>query len=113
MQHGKSLQPSSVKICVLYDPKDGRIVHTHRVFTLPGARMATDEEVEERAKTRATQAGHSVSGLSTLHVAAEDYNASNVYSVDLAKKQLVKHEPPEELRLRYGFGKRGSVREFL
>jgi hypothetical protein len=33
---GKALKPEDVKICVLYDPEDGRIAHHHMVGTFPG-----------------------------------------------------------------------------
>jgi hypothetical protein len=33
---GQTLAPESIRICVLYDPSDGRIVHIHKVVTYPG-----------------------------------------------------------------------------
>lgn len=37
------------KMCVLYDSRDGRIVHYHRVVTLRGGRENTGEEIEKLA----------------------------------------------------------------
>ena len=87
-------KPVSNKFCVLYDPRDGRIVHTHNVITMPGGQDVTDEELEERARDRAQRAGHDISGLSALRVAAEDCDGSSQYRVDLAQKKLQKLERP-------------------
>lgn len=90
--------PVSNKVCVLYDPRDGRIVHTHRVITMPGGQDVTDEELETRAKERARQVGRDVSGLSALRVAPEDCDGSSHYRVDLATKKLRKLERPAAAR---------------
>jgi hypothetical protein len=99
-------KPISDKICVLYDPLDGRVVHTHRVLTMPGGRDVTDEELEERAKDRAKRAGHDIKGLSTLRVTSDVCDCSSQYRVDLATKKLQKlerrphraHPPSRRLR---------------
>ena len=39
-------KPISNKVCVVYDPKDGRGVDTHRVLTMPGGRDVSEEELE-------------------------------------------------------------------
>ena len=90
-------QPVPSKICVLYDPRDGRVVHTHRVITMPGGQEITDAEAEARAKERAKQAGRDIRGLSALRVAHEDCDGSSQYRVDLAEKKLRKLERPPVL----------------
>lgn len=81
-----------VKICVLYDPQDGRVVHTHQVVTLPGGRDCTDSELEAHAIECAKQAGHEVGGLATLRVTEEECDGTSQYRVDLAEKKLRKAE---------------------
>jgi hypothetical protein len=89
----KKQQPILDKICVLYN-REGRIVHTHREVTMPGGRTVTDDEVEAHGKELATAAGHDIRALSALRVAAEDYDESSAYRVDVEKKELVKQHPP-------------------
>jgi len=72
----------SDKICVLYDPSDGRIVHTHRSTTLASGKIKSDEEIEARAREIATEAGHDVKALHILHLAPEAYDASKMLVVD-------------------------------
>ena len=95
MKENHSVKHDSEQTCVLYDPRDGRIVHTHRVVTLPGGRKVTNEEVEARTKEIAKQTGHDISGLHAMHFAANAYDASAVYRVDVTTKKLVKLEPSE------------------
>jgi hypothetical protein len=88
------------KICVLYDPMEGRVVHTHMVVSLPGGRAFSDDEVEARARERASDAGLDVDGLRALKVAADAYDNSEVYVVDTATAQLRKLERPKVDRIR-------------
>ena len=92
-------KPVSNRICVLYEPTEGRVIHVHRVLTMPGSRHVADDELEDRAKDCAKRAGHDVSGFSTLRVAGEDYDGSIQYRVDLEKKKLhaIKHHPASSL----------------
>lgn len=89
--HGR---PVSKKTCVLYDPQNGSVVHTHSVVVMPGGRDVTDQELEERAKDRAKRAGHDIANLRTLPVAAEDCDGSSMYRVDLTTRKLHKLERP-------------------
>jgi len=98
MKAHRPVKPESEHACVLYDPKDGRIVHTHCIVTLPGGQKVTHKEVEARAKEVAKQAGHDIGELSVMHFAADAYDASTVYHVDLTTKQLVKLEPSQRLQ---------------
>ena len=45
--HGDPVQPEDEKLCVLYDPATGRIIHTHRVTTLPRGRKVDDAEMAD------------------------------------------------------------------
>ncbi len=94
---GKNIEPESEKICVLYDPKDGRIAHTHEVITLPGGRKVDDEEVEARAFKRAAALGKDTSKFKALHVKApKDHDRSSMYRVDPNSLTLTKLRRPEK-----------------
>jgi hypothetical protein len=84
----------SDKICVLYNPSNGRIVHVHRTTILAGGKLKTDEEVELRAKENAAAAGHHVETLDILHLPAEAYDTSKFFVVDVVEKRLVEREKP-------------------
>jgi hypothetical protein len=94
MKNDLANQPVFNKVCVLYDPKDGRVVHTHRVLTMPGGEDVSDEELEARAKDMAHRAGHDVTSLWTLRVPGEECDGSSQYRVDLAMNKLQKLERP-------------------
>jgi hypothetical protein len=98
MSNGLVSKPVSDKVCVLYDPKDGRVIHTHRALTMPGGRDVTDEELEACAKDMAKRAGHDITGLSSLRVPGEDCDGSSQYRVDLAMNKLQKLERPPKSR---------------
>ena len=40
---------TDTKHCVIYDVDSGQILHTHSVSSAPGARVFTQEELEQRA----------------------------------------------------------------
>ncbi len=65
---GRAVSDESSKVCILYDPRDGRVVHVHGVTALQGGRSISEDELEQRAKSRAAAIGRSVSGLKTLHL---------------------------------------------
>jgi hypothetical protein len=58
----------SSRVCVLFDPKDGRIVHIHGITVLGSEAKITDEDLEARAVARAKAFGRDVAGLKTLHL---------------------------------------------
>jgi hypothetical protein len=98
----KALKPEDVKICVLYDPKDGRIVHHHMVASFPGGQGANEEEVEQRTLARAASFGTDTSKLKALHVSGKDCDPSHRYKVDLKRLTLIELPKPERP------GKRGA-----
>jgi hypothetical protein len=93
---GMVLRPKSVKVCVLYDPKDGHIVHTHQVIILEGGRAVDDEEVQARAFRRATRLGKNTSKLKALHVPPKSLHPSTAYRVDLRSLKLVEIRRPQK-----------------
>jgi len=82
---------STVATCVIYDKKDGRIIHTHQIMTLPGASPPTEAELEAEARKLASRiAGKPMSAIAGLPVKTEDLQIGTDYRVDLKKKVLRK-----------------------
>jgi hypothetical protein len=93
----KALKPEDVKICVLYDPKDGRIAHHHMVSTFPGGQRVNEKEVERRTLALAASLGTDTSKLKALHVSEKDCDPSRRYKVDIKKLALVELPKPDRL----------------
>jgi hypothetical protein len=91
----KVAKPEDVKVCVLYDPKDGRIAHHHLVATFPGGQRVDASEVERRTLARAASFGIDTSNLKALHVSEKDCNPSDRYRVDVKTLTLIKLPKPE------------------
>ena len=98
----KDSKPEDVKICVLYDPKDGRVAHHHAVATYPGGRRVDEKEVERRTLARAASLGTNTSKLKALHVSENDCNLSHSYKVNIKTLTLVELPMPERLRSKGG-----------
>ena len=79
----------SVKCCVLFDPADGKIVHTHRVVTMEGAEETPAHNLEERARHLAKGFGLDVGSLELMHVNASDLQPGVIYRVDRDKGCLI------------------------
>jgi hypothetical protein len=65
---GKALDDSLSRACIVFDPKDGRVIHVHGVTTLAGAKQTTDAELEKDAKRHAQAFGHALAGARMLHL---------------------------------------------
>jgi hypothetical protein len=85
---GNAPQPEDQKLCVLYDPSTGLIVHTHWVTTLPGGRKVDRAEMEKRIRERAALRGRDVSSFRVLHVETGEYVAGICYRVNLDTGKL-------------------------
>src|SRR5262245_37319542 len=85
-------QVRSVKCCVLFDPKDGAILHTHHVVTMEGAAETPDHLVEDRARQLAKGFGLDVASLEALHVDAKLIEPGVQYAVDPGKRCLIAGE---------------------
>lgn len=81
-------QVRSVKCCILFNPKDGAILHTHRVVTMEGAAETPDHLVEERTRKLAKGFGLDVSSLELLHVDATLIQPGVKYTVDPGKRLI-------------------------
>jgi hypothetical protein len=94
----KALKPEDVKICVLYDPKDGRIAHHHAVATFPGSQRIDETEVERRTLARAASFGTDTSKLKALHVSEKDCDPSRRYKIDVKTLKLIELPKPPVTR---------------
>jgi hypothetical protein len=65
---GKPLSDDASRVCLLYDPKDGRVVHVHGVTVAHAKGVPDAAEVEARARKHAENFGRSTAGLKALHV---------------------------------------------
>jgi hypothetical protein len=91
---GTLLKPESVRVCVLYDPSDGRIVHQHEIVGFPGAERVNDEYLTSRAYATAARLGHNTSALRTLHLDVQDLSNEKAYRVDPETLRLVEIPRP-------------------
>lgn len=98
LMHTGTLQVEDQKLCVLYDPSSGAIVHTHWVTTLAGGRKVDAKEVEKRARERAALRGGDVSATKALHVDPKTYHAGSHYKVDVKAGQLIAVAKPGKKR---------------
>jgi hypothetical protein len=94
--HANMPRPEEERLCVLYNPNEGTIVHTHRVTTFPGGHKVDKAEMEKRIRERATAAGRDLTGLEILHVQPEEYKPRTQYRVDVRARKLV--EVPKKRR---------------
>lgn len=111
--HGKPVSDDSSKVCVLYDPKDGRVVHVHGVTTIQGGKQVSDVELEQRTIAHAKSLGHPVHGLRSLRVPISAIRQGGGLKVNAEGTGLVPPEPsahPRELlaQQRRGDAKRGK-----
>jgi hypothetical protein len=94
------MKPQDVKICLLYDPKDGRIAHHHMVGTLPGGESVDLAEVERRTLARAASFGTDTSNLKALHVSEKHCNPAHRYKVDINTLTLIELPKPKRREIR-------------
>jgi|HubBroStandDraft_1064217.scaffolds.fasta_scaffold722137_1 protein-tyrosine-phosphatase len=94
----KVVEAPPVRICLLYDKTDGRIIHGHKVLSFSKTKL-TDKDIEARALALAKQLGKDISNVKALHVQEKDFDQSAVYKVDTKKGTLVKVEAPQRPNL--------------
>ena len=104
---GTVVDDRASKVCVLFDPKDGRIVHIHGVTTLDGAREIDNPELERRAVGHAKAFGHQVAALKALHVPVSAIRQPGTLKVNAEGSALVQSGAPIRGRdIRAARGKR-------
>ena len=91
---GKPADDQSTKVCVLYSPKDGRVVHVHGATVAHGADPVSDEEMEKRARRHSAALGRKVEGAKALHVGYSTFaEHSKGFKVNAEGTSLVPLEP--------------------
>jgi hypothetical protein len=65
---GKPIGNEQSQVCLLFDPKDGRVAHGHGITILEFAKPVEPAELEARARKHAKTLGKSVEGLKALHL---------------------------------------------
>ena len=80
---------AGIDAVLIYDPKDGRVVHMHHSITFEGAEKRRDPETQcLRALEAARHLAHDTDGMEVLHV--PDFEPSDqVYTVDPKSRKLV------------------------
>jgi hypothetical protein len=86
---GAMVDERSSRACVLFDPRNGRIVHTHGITTLGGNNTISAEDLETRAIARAKALGRDVASLNTLHVPVSDLNQRGPLRVNASGTGLI------------------------
>lgn len=90
MGAGVKLKQRSIQTVVVYDPTDGRIVHTHHVIVLEGANMSPAKKVEQAALMLAEKAGNDRSKMAVLNLGSRSMDRRYRYRVDPKKRSLVR-----------------------
>lgn len=79
--------------CVLYDPADGSIVHTHTVVRFDGGRLPSPKDLESEAQAALQKQPHRRSGLQTLHLKPGDLESEDDLRVEAGKLAKVPSRP--------------------
>jgi hypothetical protein len=86
---GALVDERSSRACVLFDPKNGRIVHTDGITTLGSNITISAVDLETRAIARAKALGRDVASLKALHVPVSDLNQRGPLKVNASGTGLV------------------------
>lgn len=92
---GNTPEIRSVNVTVLYEPRDGRVVHMHYAIELEGAEPRTPEQQQQSARESAQHLGCNIDGLEVLHVADFEPSAMT-YRVDLQTRTLIERASPQQ-----------------
>jgi hypothetical protein len=87
--NGRPAGENASRACVLFDPKDGRIVHIHGVTSFVAGKKLSDADMEKRTFERAASLGRSTSGLKAIHVSPQDFKPHRMYRVDVKRRVLL------------------------
>jgi hypothetical protein len=79
------------RVCVVYHPDTGEIVHIHQAVTLRGGATRAEQEIEARALELALSSvkGRDRSKMKTLLVEPKHFERFKTYKVDIKKRHLV------------------------
>ena len=79
--------------CVLYDPSDGSIVHTHTVVRFDRGSVPSPKLLETEARASLATQPHRREGLQALHVKPDALEGEGEYRVDVKTGSLQKRPP--------------------
>jgi hypothetical protein len=102
MARKKSSGAPATASCVLYDPADGSIVHTHTVVRFDRGSVPSPRELETEARASLAKQPNHRDGLQVLHVKTDDLMPEGEFKVHPTAGTL------EKLPERRRPGKRGS-----
>jgi len=86
----KIVQQGKDNFCVVYQRKTGKIIHTHQIISLQGAKKATREEVcEEGRRIAAQKTGLDLKNIEALPIDKDQIRYGFEYKVDVKKKELI------------------------
>lgn len=78
-----------VNTAIVYDRKDGRILHTHVFATIGSATPPTEKSMEQAALKFVTPQGGGHHNLAVLHHGEKPLKPHTAYRVDVATSRLV------------------------
>ena len=81
----------SDKLCIVYDSRTGDIVHIHRVTTLEGAKIPSEESIAASALQRAETILQRLQGrpLKTTFSKPENFHPGSFHKIDLNTYKLI------------------------
>ena len=88
-QAGQVGKPATTRSVLVYNRKNGRIVHIHHVIALDGAEPSPISEIEKAALFHAGRRGHEESKIAALHVDPTSLKEGGRYRVDVKTSRLV------------------------
>ena len=88
--HAGTIKVVSEKCGILFNSKNGQILHIHYEDTLEGAEETSDRELEQKMLTMAKERGMQPPRAAVLHVDPNALEPHTDYKVDTKKKVLVR-----------------------
>ena len=79
---GRLMETPRSQVCLLFDPKDGRVVHGHGVTVLQSDKQIEPAELEARARRHARGLGKRVEDLQALHLPLEALHGHAAFKVN-------------------------------
>lgn len=95
---GSPLSGETSRVCLLFDPKDGRIVHAHGHTALQSKKPIEPAELESRARRHAKRLGKNVEGVKALHVPLASIQSLRVFKVNAGGDGVVAIDYPRLMR---------------
>jgi hypothetical protein len=89
-KHSQAAADSAYPLIVIFDTRDGRIVHLHQVLVLPGVGAPSEDEMEAEALAHARRhSGADPNTMATLRVSPDALRKGVEYKIDLPTWTLV------------------------